>query len=232
MKRYLLPIAALLLAIAACQRDHITVYDADNYVHFARRFVDSSSFSFVSYPTDNEYNYPVVVSLIGKAANRDRAYNVDVIDNYTTAPAANYALPATFAIKANAVADTFYVKLVKTPDLQSGSIRLALRVSGSDELLVGETERTVFVLWYTDRITRPSWWDSTMESAFLGRYSDSKYRLFIQVTGVGDMTGMEYYDKRYYTLIFKNWLREQAAAGHTVYEDDNFTVMSVALIGG
>jgi hypothetical protein len=71
-----------------------------------------------------------------------------------------------------------------------------------------------------------------MESSFLGRYSDKKYRLFMTVTGIGDMTGMEYYDKRYYTLLFKNWLRDEKAAGHTVYEDDNMTEMVVALIGG
>jgi hypothetical protein len=231
MKKYVY-ITTLLLAAAACQRDEILTYEAADYVHFERRFVDSSSFTFVSYPNDDEIYYPVVVSLVGNVAAHDRPYGVRVIDNYTTAPAANYELPAAFALKANAVADTFLVKLVKTPDLQSTAIRLALQVTGSDELLAGETERSVFILWYTDQIARPAWWDGTMESAFLGRYSDAKYRLFMSVTGVGDMTGMEYHDRRYYTLIFKNYLREMKASGHTVYEADNATEMTVALIGG
>jgi hypothetical protein len=231
---YMLPVVVVLLVAAACARDHITTYESEDYIHFDRRFADSSSFSFVAYPNDNEYAYPVVVALVGQSAPRDRAYNVEVIDSYTTAPAANYQMPTSFTLRANTFADTFRVKLVKTPDLQTRSVRLALRVTGSDDLLTGELERNVFVLWFTDRIGQPSWWDNTIRDYFLGNYSDKKYRLFIQVTGVGDMSGMEYYDRRYHTLIFKNYLRDEKAKGpeHIVYEEDNITEMSVTLVGG
>jgi hypothetical protein len=232
MKKQFVLIIMLLVAIGACQRDEITVYEARSYIHFEKSFVDSVTFSFVAYPAENQINYPVVVSLVGRPADRDLEYQIAVVDSYTTAPAANYSLPTSFTLKKGAVSDTFQLKLLKTPDLQTNSIRLALQVIGTDDLAVGEIERSVFVLWYTDRITQPAWWNSTIQQSFLGSYSDKKYRLFIQVTGIGDMTDYEYYDLRYYTLIFKNYLREQEAKGAIVYEEDGTTKMAVALIGG
>lgn len=234
MKKTAVIFIVFLVALGACSKDEIMVYNADSYIQFVKNYADSSSFTFVSVPGETTYSFPVEVELVGRLKDADREYKVEVLENYTTAPASSFRLPGTFTLKGGKPNDTFNIELINSPDLQQNSIRLALQVTPHGQFKVGETERSVFILWFTDRIAKPDWWTNVINNSFLGAYSDKKYKLFIEVTGVGDMTGMSYYEMRLLTMQFKTYLREQEEKGpeHIVYEADGITKMTVALIGG
>lgn len=70
-----------------------------------------------------------------------------------------------------------------------------------------------------------------MTGSYLGDYSDKKYTLFIQETGVADLDPNNADELRYYTIIFKNYLLREKDNNRTVREEDG-TEMTVNLIGG
>ena len=77
-----------------------------------------------------------------------------------------------------------------------------------------------WTLLFSDMIARPSWWNSIVETNFLGQYSDTKYRLFIEATGIADMTGLSESEQRAYSIIFRDFLARGRENGE-VYEDEN-----------
>jgi hypothetical protein len=215
-----------------CKSDDIMTYEGAEYIQFARSFADSVTVTFLNAGGIPEYDYPVLVELVGNPASHDRTFSVEVLDDYTTATSVNYSMPSEFVLPAGAVDGTFAVKFINTPDLSAKELRLTLRIVSSEQLKAGETQNTLLVIRFSDMVKQPAWWDRTITDSFLGLYSEKKHRLFVEVTGVTDLTGANYYEQRSSTLIFKTWLREEAAAGRTVYEADGITQMSVALIGG
>ncbi len=215
-----------------CKSDEIMTYSGTEYIQFRRSFADSVTVSFLNAGGTPSYDYPVGVELVGNPVAHDRTYRVEVVENYTTAPAANYQLPAEFVLPAGEVEASFGVNLINTPNLSNEQIRLTLRIVSSEQLKAGATLNTVFVIWFTDKVSQPAWWNSAITTSYLGAYSEKKYRLFVEVTGVADLTGAADFDLRGYTLIFKTYLRDEAAAGRIVYEADGTTPMSVTLIGG
>ena len=231
MKRIIL-ILGIFWGLCSCEREHIQSYHGDNYIQFTKLLTDSSVFSFTFYPQHDTIEYGVVVQLVGDPVNRDRYYKMSVSSDYTTAGSDNYLLPTEFVLKKNQTKDTAYIKLIKTADLQSIAKRLTLRLEESSDFQLGSPVNQGYILWINDMISKPAWWNSVIEKSYLGTYSDKKYRLFIEHAGVGVLSSDNPAECRYYTLIFKNWLREKAAANDTVYEDDEFTEMTVALIGG
>lgn len=227
---YVIILVALVM-ITSCKRDDIMQYGGDTYLQFVRSYEDSSLFSFLALPNDDEALAPIPVELVGKPEDRDRTYKISVDPSTTTAPEANYSLPASFTLKANKVVDTAWITLKKTPAIAVAPVKLVLKLESGGDFKAGQTNHTVFILYISNVVARPDWWDDNVEGRFLGTYSDKKYKLFIQVTGLSDLTGMGQEQIRSYTILFKNYLLKEKDEGRTVYED-NGTEMTVALIGG
>lgn len=221
----------LLVIAASCKKDTIALYEGGTYLQFNKSFKDSSLFSFLTLPDKDAATVPLVVELIGKPENRDRTYKLSVVKDLSTAPEANYSLPATFTLKANRVADTAWITLKKTPELATRSLRIVFKVEATDEFKVGQVDFSASILYISNVIAKPNWWNSTVQSRFLGAYSDKKYKLFIDVTGRSDIDGNNLDEVRYYTIMLKNYLLREKDAGRTVYEA-NGTEMKVELIGG
>ncbi len=224
-------ISAIIVIASSCRKDHIMLYEGDNYVQFTKSYKDSSLFSFLALPNDNQATTPLAIELIGKPENRDRVYKLAVVKEATTAPEANYSIPATFTLRANRTVDTAWITVKKTPEIATKPVRLVLKIDASEDFRVGQLDRSLSILYISNVIARPDWWDDTVEGRFLGDYSDKKYKLFIQVTGKSDIDASNLDEVRYYTIIFKNYLLREKDAGRTVYEDNGME-MTVALIGG
>jgi hypothetical protein len=106
-----------------------------------------------------------------------------------------------------------------------------VKIQETADFRIGQTDHAVIIMYVSNVVARPDWWDDNLEGRFLGTYSDKKLLLFIQVTGVSTLDPNNEFELRYYTLIFKNYLLKEKDAGRTVYED-NGAEMTVALIGG
>lgn len=232
-------IALFVAAAAGCGRSDIMTYDGAEYIQFSRSFADSVSFSFIAAGGSDTHDYPVGVELVGQQASHDRTFKVEVVTDYTPAPAEyyvvapteSYAMPTEFTLKAGEFAATFNVRLKKLPAMEGKTARLVLRLAPTGDFRVGETQRSLFVLRFTDAVTKPAWWTTVVQNSYLGVYSDKKFRLFVEVTDQFDLAN-DPYTMRLYTLQFKQYLRNEQEGGRTVYEADGTTPMTVAVIGG
>lgn len=222
---------ALLALVQSCSKDEIMRYDSGNYVQFNKSFKDSSMFSFLALPDDDEAKTPLVIELVGKPSDKDRQYKISVANELTTATPGHYSLPSSFTLRANRTTDTAWVTVKKLPDLSVKPVRLVLKIESTDELKFGQIDYCVSILNISNVIARPDWWNQTVEWYYLGEYSDKKYSLFIQVTGLSEINSSNIDIVRYYTMKLKNYLLQEKDAGRTVYED-NGTEMTVEMIGG
>lgn len=230
-KLYTLLLAIICFGMTfSCNRDDIMLYDSGDYIQFVKSVADSSTYSFLAYPNDNQRLIPVVVEVIGKPSTLDRNYKITVAEEYTNATTANYGLPTHFVMKAGEVIDTCWVTFKKTDVLRDTALRLALTLEATPDFMLGQTECLGNILYVTNKISKPDWWDMASYS-YLGAYSDKKYELFIQVTGIIDLDPDNADECRHYTLIFKNYLLKEKDAGRTVYEEDG-SEMTVTMIGG
>jgi hypothetical protein len=225
-------LVGLLCSTSACREDKIILYDDANYIQFTKYLVDSMTCSFLAYPDRNELLFPLVVEVIGFPSEQDREYKLSVLKEYTNAPEANYRLPDNFVMKAGKVIDTCYLTMIRTPQISTRAVRLSVRLEETPTFKVGQTNKAGAIIYISDVIAKPDWWTSTVTDSYLGDYSDKKYRLFIQETGVAEFDSTDILQLRIYTLILKNYLLQEKDAGRTVREDDNNTEMTVAYYGG
>ncbi len=84
----------------------------------------------------------------------------------------------------------------------------------------------------SNKVAKPAWWIGNVETLYLGKYTEKKFRTFMAVTGVGDITPYTDFEKRDLYLQFKHYLIAMKDAGTPVLEDDGTDMLStVPLIG-
>ena len=219
------------LLFFACQKENIPTYDdltSDRYVYTARFWYDSTEISFFFYPGETEILFPISVRSTG-AGLIDEYFKLNVVDSLTTAPASLYEIPDKSVMRAGYAFDTCWVKLKYDPILDIDKVRLVLKLTETDDFKVGRTECQEVIIWFHNLIAKPSWWTSSVTSYYLGNYSDKKYTTYLDAIGV-DLSGKNDSELRHYALLFKKWLKEQKAAGNTVYEEDG-NEMIVPVLG-
>ena len=69
-------------------------------------------------------------------------------------------------------------------------------------------------------ISRPEWWDEVVVNSFLGTYSDTKYRLFIEATGIADMTNLSESEMRAYSMILRDFLKKGREEGKEFIDEN------------
>ena len=106
-----------------------------------------------------------------------------------------------------------------------------MTIRGNADLQAGISSLQKAKLVVSDKAERPEWWDTKMEKSYLGKYSDAKYQLFIKVTKVTDLTGMQTSMLTALALQLKYYLEKQTDAGTPVYDEANNEYMKVPVIG-
>lgn len=227
-------IAALAFASlsTSCKKEDIGVYSSGRYVQFVSDIRDSIQFSFFYHLGKDEVNIPLPVKLVGQLAQKDQPYQLEVMAGESTAPAGNYSLPEAQLFRKGVNRDTAWVTVKRTPDLDSKDLRLVLRLTGSRELEPGQTDCIFKIIRITAKVSKPSWWDTNMDNYYLGRYSEKKFRLFMEVTGVGDLASYDNNQRLVLMLQFKYYLIRQKENGTPVFMEDGADMLStVPLIG-
>lgn len=228
MKNTILYLCLIALFAFGCEKEELTTYDGDNFVQFEKATVDSTILSFMFFPGQTSIDYPIVLDMIGLAGEHDLQYKVFADTEYTTAvEGEHYSLPENMVIRAGHYQDTLYIHLNKTADLDNKKVRIILRFEDTPDLRGGKIENSVAIIQFSNTVDRPAWWNSEIETYTLGTYSDTKYRLFIEVTGIYDMSNkvMDDSEKRSYALMFKQYLIDNP----TLDEDDQY--MTVPVLG-
>ncbi|MBO9632090.1 MAG: DUF4843 domain-containing protein [Chitinophagaceae bacterium] len=222
---------AAFVLLTSCKKEGIGTYGSNRYVQFVSGIRDSVSLSFFYHPGKDEVKLAMPVKLLGPLLTEDQAYQLEAMPAEGDATTANYSLQ-TQVFKKGVVKDTAWVTLKKTPELDTKDLRLVLKVTGNKELTPGQTDNIYKVIRITAKVSKPSWWDSNMDIYYMGRYSEKKFRLFMDVTGVGDLTPYDNNQRLIYMLQFKYYLIEQKTNGTPVFMEDGADMLStVPLLG-
>ena len=194
--------------ITGCEEQKLTTYSGDYFVQFEKTTIDSTNVSFMFYPGHDYLEFPVVMELVGVATEHNLNYKVVADPEFTTATAQHYSIPENQFLRAGRYIDTLYVRLNKTDDLNTNKVRLVLRIESTSDLKIGKIEQSAAVIWLNNSLTKPTWWNSDIDNYYLGTYSNKKYEVFIQVTGIFDMSDLDSSTKRSYALKLKQYLKE------------------------
>ena len=227
MKHY---ISILTLFIASliffsCTEDQIEVFGDQNYLCFKQESDRVYRFTFAAYPDTDEFEFELPLTLIGKLLSVDKQYKVDVVKTgeiSTTASTASYRLPDAPVFRQDLVEDTLKITLINNSEL-SQEKTLVLRIAENDNFLPGPVKYQNAVIYLSNYLVQPDWWDAEMATVFLGHYSDIEYREFIHVTGISDMTDMSIEKITAYVSTLIYHLRNLDEVGTPVYESDGKT---------
>jgi len=172
--------------LVSCQQQELLKFDDKAGVYFELPGVggvgirDSLVFSFPAI-TAAETILPLRVRLMGQAMPVARSFTIGVVADSTTAGTANYSLPATIEIPANA----FYVDVpltIKRVGLLDTFVRLELEIIPNENFQVGFNRgRTTVVVW-GDMFLRPDNWPAF--NAVWGPFSRTKYGFILTTLGL------------------------------------------------
>lgn len=225
MKRLYI-ITILCCWLAGCSKDAVDEYGETAYVYLANSGADTSisavgpiEYSFAFHPGAARDTVPVIIKLMGKLKDQDRPVALTVDASQTTALTSDYQLPNPMVLRAGRAVDTIGLVLHNSDRLKTGKFKIRLVLNENEHFQLGPPANRYVDIIFSDMIARPAWWNSVVETNFLARYSDTKYRLFIEATGIADMTGLSESEQRAYAIIFRDFLARGRENGE-VYEDE------------
>jgi hypothetical protein len=218
--------------LANCKKETIKLYDSGHYVQFTGSVLDTISLSFFFYPNQSQVDVALPVKMIGKMTAQDVHYKISTVSEGTTASADHYVLAPDYVFKKGQATDTAHVIIKNGADLATKTYIISLRIAADGDVQPGQTAYTTRVFKINDMISKPIWWNADMDRIYLGLYTDKKFRTFISVVGIGDISAYSPSEQRGFMLQFKYYLIAMKDAGTPVLEADGTDMLStVPLIG-
>jgi hypothetical protein len=228
MKKLLyITLCIVVTVFSSCSKDEVDVFDSNNYLSFKSSTI-SYTFTFQDASvTDTLYKVPVQYA--GRYMDKDAAFQWKVVDSLTTAVAGTHykLVDGSMSVPANGNVGSGEVQLLRTADMKNASFVLTLQLVDNGIFKTGAIDLVKITI--TDKIVKPDWWDYTY-NRYLGAYSPTKLRLWLEFMGVKD--GSNPFDSPEYivwldygtgnfiyknykdgqikaaTLSFKVWLRD------------------------
>lgn len=168
--------------------------------------------------------------LIGLPLASDGIVNLSINPELTTAKADSYDLESKVTFRKDVLEDETFLILKKTALLDTREVRLVIDIIGNEELQPGQSIYTRKVIRFSSLISKPLWWNDVVEESLLGKYTEKKFRLFMQVTGVGELKDLSESERWSLARKFKNYLIEKADEGNPVKDEDG-SDMTVPVVG-
>lgn len=238
------------LAFFSCTEEEMPVYADDFRVYFEKFYIDesypgmatadSTIASFFFYPDGTqEILAPLVVHLSGPELLSDVHFGLKVVPEETTAHPDEYKLEKQYTFRAGSlekdsleVTDTLAVKLCRSSRLSTlpEGVKLVVELVPSEKVGLGQTERIRAKIILTTATSKPDWWTEEVTENLLGKYSQEKFRLFLNHADTYSEMSTQLIEKApdqaiRLVLKFKMWLSGQNPA---VTEKDG-TLMTVKL---
>jgi hypothetical protein len=225
--RFMKPLYIITIMIGwltGCSKDAVDEYGETNYVYLANGKTDFTGikpveYSFAFHPGADKDTVWLLIKLVGKLSEEDRPVGLSVEASGTTAATGDYELPGPVVLHGGQALDSIALVLYKSDRLKTAKSRIRLVLNENEYFRLGPPANRQIDVTFSDMIARPAWWNSTVETNFLGRYSDTKYRLFIEATGMADLTGLTETEQRAYAVIFRDFLARGRENG-AVYNDE------------
>ena len=237
MKKNILLILAAAAALAGCKVDDIKTYDdltSSRYIFFdfprsATGVVDSMEVSFMSYKGAREAVIALPLKSTGYSTS-DAQFYLEPVADQTTAKASNYEVPSSFTFKGGQVADTAFIKLKYSPDLDETPAYLALSLVEKAPFALGPSDSRVVKIKFHNQFVIPVWYENngfvlsmywlytraTMPASGLDEWM---YKLFMEANDYPDIPDdATLADIRPYVARLKEYLQEKKAAGTPVLD--------------
>lgn len=225
MNKYII-ILLVVVGVYSCQEDTLLQYEGGNFLNFDKNSEsDSLEVSFFFHPGQEQIQVPVGLEIVGNILEKNTEFNLDFDAENSTATEDDFELPEILEFKAGKVKDTINLTLNKSEKLNDSIYKLILKIVPNSNFQTGITEKSILKIYFTSKISQPTWWVGDIESIYLGEFSAEKYNLFFEVTGQSDLTNMHLSTVRQYALMFKRYLAE-----NPTYEK-NGRLMTVPVIG-
>lgn len=208
--------------LISCHEEGLVVNGNDvSYINFSKNLTkDTTRISFEIYPLEAGMDVkiaevPVAVAIFGKIQDKDLDFTISLDESMSTLPASQCILPEKCVFKSGQLLDTIYVKIKNSPDLKTTTKYVVLRINAEGEVGEGLANYSRAVITVTDRLVKPDWWDfkdmydgeySTVDYYYLGFYSETKYRMFLEILKDNEDELFDGKDKvklRKYSLMLK-----------------------------
>ena len=240
----------LLLLTTACKKTNYLVFNDDATVYFydeaqiAADTVKTAAMGYIS--GDTILKLPV--RLLGKAATSDRKYACIVFEDSTTAVEGNdFSLEGNeFTIRANGFVDTVRLKVfnkhlslvekdrvVLIKIIENEHFKGLILKDKWEDVLAGSRDNYNYGTYASKirisyHVEPPIFWDDPAYVPYLGKYSVTKVRAFVQWTGL-DLRKFIYNDAssklsasaiQNYATAFSAYLSDRYKAGAPILDED------------
>ncbi|MEF2576379.1 MAG: DUF4843 domain-containing protein [Bacteroidales bacterium] len=221
---------AALAAIPSCKVQEVDVFSAkESYVYFKRYIknkegknvrVDTSMMSFSHHYGVTEFTQDYYLGLVGQVPEKDLTYEVQIVEDGTTATPDQYSLPEKFVFRKGRLEEVFPITVYKNKIKEGDEKVLKLRLVDSDDLKVAfnnpTDSYTDIQFRFNNKISKPLWWDKNITGAFFGEYSYKKYETIIKANpGFTTIEGLSSAEIRMVALNAKDYIEKNG-----ITEDD------------
>ena len=202
---------------AGCQIDDLEFFGEQRFIYFPTMDKGHSMNYTLGGLDEGIVKIPLRYS--GRFYEEDRDYLIEVLEEKGTeeAPIINategveFKLPEKLVFKTTDVVermyqDTLELKVMKSDRMDEAVLNITLKLATNDNFQAAIRDSLIMNIKVTNMITRPAWWTSEVEEAYLGEYSDIKYKLFMDNIYDGDYGALEAGEQHGYAVQFKNWL--------------------------
>jgi len=220
MKKFLYLI--IILGVISCQIDEIDLYNSPDYIAFTNAEKDTMVISFFMLGNLDEYYCPIVVQHIGIPSDEDKNFSVSVVQEHTSMKNNSYNIPASLKFQPMSKLDTFYIKLTNYAELQADHAIVCIELEENDQFQLGDRNYRRIYIKVNDNVAKPDWWTTNVERYFLGTYSDTKFRLLMEIVKP-DLSNTQDAWIRSWALQLKNYLDSNPT------QDEDGSLMSVTV---
>lgn len=234
MKKIIYLICSSILLLS-CNKEELQIFNDKNELYFGYPYLPINdvaadtlhvSFRFIE---DDSYQVYIPVKLSGMLLSEEKEYQLEIDSEKTTALPKNYKFEKKYLFPANAVITSANFTVFKSDELNEDKKVIAISVVANENFGIGQREYAKTIITITNNISRPQWWDSSVEKSLLGTYSDKKYETFAIFTGVSDLTHYPEANRWALAVEFKNYLELMKKNGTTIMDGNE--PMKVPVIG-
>lgn len=210
------------LSAVSCEKES-PLYSGMDYIYFTNEVKDSIYYNFGYHRSPQEDRIGIEVKITGMLSELDREYTVEVAENTQLTEGVDFEIEkSSLKIRANQNFDTLWVKVKNNQSLLTDTKLICLNLVDNENFNLIFENKTNTKIYVSDELKRPIWWDEWQDNEGLGRFSEIKYREFIKITGVYDLSEekVSFENKRNYVLQFKYYLNDMRDAGKPVMDGD------------
>lgn len=208
--------ALFVFQIQGCESLKVDYYNGERALYFEReRLVEASyvrqdtvNLNLTYYLDAKEVSHPFKVLLIGNLLTEDLEYTVVRVDSLSTAKEDMVTLPDRLLFRKGVAADSLWVTIHKDKVEAGGEYYVTYQLAANENFNVGYTGYTTVRVAFSNKESKPLWWDSGVELVFLGEWSQEKFDALVRATGIISFEGLSATEMRQYALQLKEYIEE------------------------